>query len=237
MKIKCLWEHNGDDTLLYSTDFLGAYTRGETLEAALAKMPKEIRSFALWSGLPYDGKPCVDVTEEKTSALNIRDADSDAIFQCETAPMTAQEYELLKALALKSAKDFLTLYNAVPDKNVSSLQPRKTFYGDVPLTAAEMYVHTKNVNAYYFGEIGVQCDNDGDILECRKRGFGLLEKQPDFLVKPPVQGSYDETWSVKKVLRRFIWHDRIHAKAMYRMALKTFNGQNIPNVFYLDGVS
>ncbi len=237
MTIKCLWEHNGDDTLLYSTDFLGAYTRGETPQAAIEKMPKEIRSFALWSGLPCGERLDIAVTEEKTSALNIRDADSDAIFQCETAPLTAREYELLKALALKSAKDFLTLYNAVPDKNVSSLQPRKTFYGDVPLTAAEMYTHTKNVNTYYFGEIGVQCDNDGDILECRKRGFGLLEKQPDFLVKPPVQGSYDETWSVKKVLRRFIWHDRIHAKAMYRMALKTFNGQNIPNVFYLDGVS
>lgn len=27
---------------------------------------------------------------------------------------------------------------------------------------------------------------------------------------------------MKSVLRRFIRHDRIHAKAMYRMAVKTF---------------
>jgi hypothetical protein len=35
---------------------------------------------------------------------------------------------------------------------------------------------------------------------------------------------------VLKQLRRFIWHDRIHAKAMYRMVIRTF-GENIPNVF------
>ena len=26
-----------------------------------------------------------------------------------------------------------------------------------------MYEHTKNVNAYYFGEIGVEADNEGDF--------------------------------------------------------------------------
>lgn len=27
MIIKCVWEHNGDDTLLYSENFIGAFTR------------------------------------------------------------------------------------------------------------------------------------------------------------------------------------------------------------------
>lgn len=55
------------------------------------------------------------------------------------------------------------------------LPARKTFYGAVPRTAEEMYVHTKNVNAYYFGEIGVEAGNDGDILSCRCEGFARLE--------------------------------------------------------------
>ena len=37
MTINCVWEHNGRDTLLYAVDFVGAYTRGETLEAAVRK--------------------------------------------------------------------------------------------------------------------------------------------------------------------------------------------------------
>lgn len=238
MKLKCFWEHNGDDTILYSMDFLGAYTRGKTLAIAKDKMFNEIRSFILWSGQSNDKKQFdLEVSEEKISHLNIYDADTDAIFQCETLPMSFDEYDRLKTLALKSAKDFLALYNSVPDKEISCLPERKTFYGTVPRTATEMYEHTKNVNGYYFSEIGIVCDNDDDILTCRRRGFELLEQQPNFLENKPIDGSYDEVWSLKKMLRRFIWHDRIHAKAMYRMASKTFGNDSIPNIFCFDNLS
>ena len=99
---------------------------------------------------------------------------------------------------------------------------RQTFYGPVPRTAREMYEHTKNVNAYYFGEIGVAADNVGDIVSCRRRGFDALEKQPDFLKNPVFDGSWDECWTLRKLLRRFIWHDRLHARAMERMKKRTF---------------
>ena len=102
------------------------------------------------------------------------------------------------------------------------MPPRETFYGAVPRTAREMYEHTKNVNSYYFREIGIAADNEGDIFSCRERGFLLLERQPDYLQNKVFLGSYEEKWSLRKVLRRFIWHDRIHAKAMARMATKTF---------------
>ena len=137
----------------------------------------------------------------------------------------------LKKLVLKSAEDFLKLYESIPDKHSSVLAEKKTFLGLRPRTAFEMYEHTKSVNPYYFGEIGVEADHDGTIVECRIRGFEALEKQEGFLENAVVEGSYDEEWSLRKVLRRFIWHDRIHAKAMYRMAKKTFPGVNIPDVF------
>lgn len=232
MKLKCFWEHNGDDTILYSVDFLGAYTRGNSLDVAANKMPDEIRSFAEWSGQTLDNnRIAVEIIEEKISDLKICDADTDAIFNCETIPLTMDEYLFLKDLALKSAKDFWALYNSIPDKDTCCLPERKTFYGAVPRTAREMYEHTKNVNNYYFGEIGIECDNDDDILSCRNRGFELLERQTDFLENKPVTGSYDELWSLKKMLRRFIWHDRIHAKAMYRMAIKILGNNAIPNIF------
>lgn len=44
MIISCVWEHNGKDTLLYAVDYVGAYTRGESLEVAKKKMPQEIAS-------------------------------------------------------------------------------------------------------------------------------------------------------------------------------------------------
>ena len=222
MIVNCVWEHNGNDTLLYAIDFVGAYTRGESLEIAKAKMPQEIVAYLKWLGGDTSDNIEVVIVEEKASDLAIKDADSDVLFESEKAPLTSDEYEKLKALALKSAKDFLALYESIPDKSATAITERKTFYGPVPRTADEMYEHTKNVNAYYFGEIGVEADNEGDIRTCRRLGFEALEKQPDFLKNPTFAGSWDEDWTLRKLLRRFIWHDRIHARAMERMRKRTF---------------
>lgn len=229
--INCVWEHNGDDTLLYAIDYVGAYARGENLEAAMAKMPQEIASYCKWCSKDISDNIEIVIVQEKESDLAIRDADSDVLFETEKAPLSEEEYQHLKALALKSAQDFLTLYHSIPQKDATIAPARKTFYGQVPRSANEMYEHTKSVNAYYFAEIDVDADNTGDISDCRRRGFEALERKADFLENATYEGSYGEDWSLRKVLRRFIWHDRIHAKAMYRMATKLFGKENIENPF------
>lgn len=231
MKIRCVYEHNGEDTILYAENFIGAYTRGASLSIAMEKMYQEVSSYAEWCGKRPDESADIEIVQEKESDLQISDADSDVLFDTEKGMLTKEEYEELKALALKSAEDFQYLYESVPDRNLSCLPRRKTFYGDIPRTAEEMYVHTKNVNEYYFGEIGVKADNEGTILECRRNGFTLLEQMPDYLKNEVYTGSYGELWSLKKVLRRFIWHDRIHARAMYRMAVRTFGAGTVSNRF------
>ena len=229
--MKCVWEHNKNDTLLYSIDYIGAYTRGDNLEIALGKMNAEIASYCAWNGQSHTVVDEFEIVQERISDLKICDADSDVLFDTETAPLTLCEYRNLKELVLKSAKDFHDLYSVIPDKDISSLPERKTFYGDVPRTAQQMYDHTKNVNAYYFGEIGIDADNDGTILDCRLRAFDRLENTDGFLNNSVTEGSYGEFWTLRKVMRRFLWHDRIHAKAMYRMAIKTFGAFGTANIF------
>ena len=236
MEINCVWEHNGNDTLLYAVDYIGAYTRGENLKTAMAKMPQEIDSYLKWLGQDVAGDFEIAIVADKDSDLDIKDADSDMLFESEMAPLTPEEYKDLKALALKSAADFLALYESIPDKDCAFAAARKTFYGQVPRTAREIYLHTQNVNAYYFGEIEVDADNDGTILECRRRGFEALEQRPDFLSNPVIEGSYGEKWTLRKVFRRFVWHDRIHGKAMYRMAVKMFGIDSIPDIFCFEKI-
>lgn len=226
-----VWEHNRNDTLLYSVDFVGAYTRGENLNIALSKMKAELEAYASWRNQHLEQDFEIEITQEKSCDLQIADADSDVIFDSERLPLSWEEYTELKTLALKSAEDFYALYASVPDKHKSCMPQRQTFYGSVPRTAQEMYKHTKNVNSYYFGEIGIDVDNDGTIYQCRKKGFDLLEQTENFLDNPVIQGSYNELWSLRKVLRRFLWHDRIHAKAMYRMSVKTFGLCHVDNTF------
>ena len=206
MNIRCVWEHNGNDSLIYAENCPGAYARGASREEALAKMEREITSWLCWQGMLPQSAYELEIAQEKNSDLEIRDADSDVLFDAETGPMELAEYERMKALALRSAADFLRLYESIADQDRSCLSQRRTFYGPVPRTAREMYEHTKNVNAYYFGEIDVEVDNAGDILACRERGFAALEQQPRFLENRVIDGSYGEQWTVKKVLRRFLWH-------------------------------
>lgn len=234
MEIRCIWEHNGTDTILYAENFVGAYTRGASLSEALNKMTGEVHSYLRWHNKPCPGDLIAAVVQEQISTLAIRDADSDVLFDSERTALTPEEYAALKALVLKSAADFHALYQAVPDQTKSALPHRKTFYGNAPRTAEEMYQHTKNVNAYYFGEIGIDADNEGTILSCRTRGFDLLEACPGFLENRIYEGSYGEGWTLRKVLRRFLWHDRIHARAMYRMAETTFGPGCLPNLFKFD---
>ena len=231
MNVRCVWEHNGSDSILYAENYIGAFTRGSSLEEAKRKMPDEVRRFQLWKGEAPVTYPVIEIVQEKESDLQIRDADSDVLFRTEELPLSAEEYLYLKSAAMKSAEYFQMLYDSFPEKNRSDNPKRKTFYGDVPRTAEEMYRHTKNVNAYYFSEIGIAADNEGTIISCRARGFDALEAVPDFLSMAAATGSFDELWSVRKVLRRFIWHDRIHAKAMYRMGVSTFGADVIPDIF------
>ena len=203
MKIRCVWEHNGDDSIVYSDNYIGAFARGQTKDIALGKMADEVRSYLHWkNGLELESFE-TEIVQEKISELNIADADSDVLFEAEKGVLCLAEYDELKALALRSAKDFLTLYESIPDKNRSCFPKRQTFYGQVPRTAFEMYEHTKNVNEYYFGEIGVDVDNEGTILTSRIRGFELLEVRPDFLNNNVFEGSYGEEWSLRKSVTAF----------------------------------
>ena len=50
MRIDCVWEHNGNDSILYANSFVGAFTRGTSKEEAILKMPQEILRYQLWLG-------------------------------------------------------------------------------------------------------------------------------------------------------------------------------------------
>ena len=222
MKRSCVWEHNGADTILWAVEHPGAFARGAGLEEAKAKLEKDLHDWADWTGQPVPESVEVEIVGDIACSLNVRDADSDVLLEAEKMPLDREEYELLRDMALRSAEQFLRLYASVPDPARSANPVRQPFYGPVPRTAREMYEHTKNVNAYYFGEIGVEPDNEGDIVDCRRRGFEMLEKQPDFLENRVFEGSWDECWTLRKLLRRFIWHDRLHGRAMVRMVRRTF---------------
>lgn len=80
MKIRCVWEHNGNDSLLYAANFIGAFTRGPSLDAAIRKMPCEIQAYLKWKGESVPDTLEVEIIQQSSSELTISDADSDVLF-------------------------------------------------------------------------------------------------------------------------------------------------------------
>ena len=54
MKLRVVWEHNGNDTLLYSCDFPGAFARGRSFPEAAEKLPGAVAAWRKWAGLPEE---------------------------------------------------------------------------------------------------------------------------------------------------------------------------------------
>ena len=128
-------------------------------------MPFEIASYLQWKGEEVPDLLEPVIVQEKESDLCISDADSDILFEAERKPLTVEEYGALKALALKSAQDFLVLYEAIPDRNKSCLPERKTFYGSIPRTAYEMYEQALSFGGKQeFGQVTKVIDH-GDYKE------------------------------------------------------------------------
>ena len=232
--MRAVLEYNENGCLLWSLDCPGAFARGESREEAVAKLPADVAAFCRWAGWECPAGPVQIVEEKYQPELKVEDADSDILLVGENLPMTREEYDVLRMLVLKSAADFDVLYASVLHPEQPLGEARTTFYGACPNTAQAMYDHTNGVTAYYVGEAGAEVENRPEFYENRLQGMAALEAIPDFLQMPVMEGSYDELWSLRKVLRRFLWHDRIHARAMYRRA-KLIWGDRIADPFRFDG--
>lgn len=233
MKIEAVCEFNDMGYLIYAANYPGAFVRGSTENEALAKFGGELRSYLRWSGASDPGyeSPEIEIVQRKESELRICQADSDVLFDSERCPMTEAEYQRMKLLVLKSARDFRRLYESIPNPEISGLPKRSCFYGDVPRTPAQMYAHTNQTTAYYTAAFGLSTENVADIYLNRMQALSELEDLPDFLSDRVYTAPDGEEWTLRKVLRRFLWHDRIHARAMWRCAVRLW-GNEVVNPFF-----
>lgn len=232
MKIRAVCEWNGNSYLIYAVEYVGAYVRGTDESEALAKFAGELRSYALWTGSAPSERYEVQIVQRKESELQICLADSDVLFDDERQPMSDEEYARRKLLVLKSARDFQRIFDSIPQPDISGRPPRTCFYGPVPRTPREMYEHTNSVTSYYTGAFGLHTENMPDLYANRLNALSELEDLPDFLSARVYTAPDGELWTTRKVLRRFLWHDRIHAKAMWRTATALWGRDAIANPFF-----
>lgn len=228
-------EFQQEANLYFVVEHPGAFVRGRSAAEALAKLDGEVRSYLRWTGGTCPSGVCpvqAEVVQEYRSARCVADGETEVLLDTERQAMSQEAFERGKALLLASARDLQAMFDAIPNKNISNRPPRQTFYGPVPRTAQEMYDHVNEMTAALLSKLGLETDNVGQLYYNRMQAVSELEdifQQVNGAVLTDASG---ELWTLGKVLRRFLWHDRIHGRAMYRMAAALWGKIIVPNPFF-----
>lgn len=219
--VSIAFETNGRGHIGFIVELPGAFMRGVTEQEAVTKVGKEVSSYLKWSGCEQKHDYKIQIVQRHRSSLEVEDADNEILLEADKETVSEQEFKNLYDLVWYSGETFLQLYTNTKCKDwVDESRIRKTFYGDNPKTIRETFDHVRYCQYYYLTRMKITEKIEGDFTSIRKF---CLEKLADLYRQENNSLIYEadnELWTLKKVLRRFIWHDRIHGKAMTRILEK-----------------
>ncbi|MBN2380307.1 hypothetical protein JXM67_10960 [candidate division WOR-3 bacterium] len=217
-RINITLETNGKGYIGFLVELPGGFIRGRTEQEALSKAPKEVASYLRWLGVEAKDNYEFEVVGRFESRAVVEDADTWILLDAEEGRMDKKGFEFLLDLVKRSGEDFFQLYlNAEHKLWVDETRIRRTFYTDNPATIQRMFDHVKNCQYYYLSKTGIDEEPFDDFIQIR--AF-CAEQLASFYTKHNNQKVFqvgEEFWTLKKVMRRFIWHDRIHGKSITRV--------------------
>jgi len=218
-EVTLAFETNGRGCLGFIVQLPGAYVRAPTEDEALSKVQAEVGSYYGWLGERAPPSVRAMVTQRHQSQLKVEDADCEILLDADREPFQKDEFRRLLGLMKYSGETVWKAYEGAQLKEwVDQSRRRNTFYGPLPSTIEAVMEHLTGTQRFYLSRLGSRAPtNLTGFLDVRLFCADELARLYETGVSTsPVEMS-DELWTLKKVLRRFIWHDRIHSKAMARM--------------------
>ncbi|MCI1749245.1 MAG: hypothetical protein LKI24_15000 [Acidipropionibacterium sp.] len=219
MEIVC--ETNGHGFMAWPVGYDGSFVRGATLELVRAKRDGELVAWAEWTKQPDVRVTDWHETIKETGAC-VEDGDTEILLATDVDGY-CDEAELrgVCAIAQHSAVQVDEVRARCSDilDHVDPAMQRSTFYGDVFATVEGQYGHLINTQRYYLQCVGTDADVAGvPLSESRQRvTTALIEFYAELGNSLIIDEESGEGWTIRKVIRRLIAHDRIHGKAMERM--------------------
>lgn len=220
--VSIAFETNGKGYIGFIAELPGAFIRGRTEEEALSKVACEVKLYLKWLGIEQNRDYNTIVVQRHQSSLMVEDADNEILLETDKKPIDEEEFRNLLDVVRFSGETFLQLYTNTKFKDwVDKARIRKTFYGENPKTIQEIFDHVKNCQYYYLSRTKIEFEEkEKEFMKirsfCLKKIEELYRKHNNYLIFE----ADNELWTLKKVLRRFIWHDRIHGKAITRILEK-----------------
>ncbi len=215
-------ETNGRASLGFIVELPGAFVRGKTQSEVLSKVNTEAKSYLDWLGIPAKPYYQTLVIQRHRCTLMVEDADSEILLDEDKRAVTRGEFEKIAELVIYSGKTFLQLYRSAKLKDwVDEARIGKTFYGERPKTIREIFDHVKLTQYYYLSRTSISFkQNEQSFIRIRKNCLEKLKKLFEWSGNSVLFNLDNEKWTLKKILRRFVWHDRIHGKAIVRILEK-----------------
>ncbi|HEX9911650.1 MAG TPA: hypothetical protein VGB01_00210 [candidate division Zixibacteria bacterium] len=216
------FETNEKGYIGYLVELPGAFIRGRTEEEAISKLRREVNLYLIWLSITPEQTYKIQVVQRHQSALAVEDADNEILLEADKKVMGEEEFKNLVDLVCYSGETFLQLYKKTRFKEwVDESRVRKTFYGENPRTIQEIFDHVKGCQYYYLSRTRITFDKkEEDFIKIREFCLEKIEELYHVNNNSLIFEVENELWTIKKILRRFIWHDRVHAKAMTRILEK-----------------
>ena len=219
--VSIAFETNGRGYIGFIVELPGAFIRDRTEKEAIAKVNSEVNLYLKWLEIKQQPGYKIQVVQRHKSSLMVEDADNEILLEADKKIMGEDKFRKLLDLVWFSGEIFSQLYTTAKFKDwVDKARIRKTFYGDNPKTIGEIFDHVKYCQYYYLSRMKITEEIKGDFMEVRKFCLEKLEALYHKHDNSLIFEVDNELWTLMKVLRRFIWHDRIHGKAMTKILEK-----------------
>lgn len=219
-KLSVALETNGKGFMGFIVELPGAFVRGPDEPNALSKVLAEAQSYLRWlhtsdkiSSQPY-------VVQRHSCGLMVEDGDCEILLDSDKGFLGYAEWTQLVDLVKYSGSTFNALFEHAQLKDwVDDARVRQTFYGANKKTIREIFDHVRRTQYFYLSRTGQRAfeDEDESLQTVRDECLKALNKLFDKQGNSKVYNLDNEDWTLKKIMRRFVWHDRIHGKAIVRI--------------------
>lgn len=210
----------------WSLDYLGFATWAPTREEVLRRVHPKLNEYCEW--LARHGEP--HWTEFPTGTVEVVEeiSGNELAFQDDLLPATIEEIERCRQLLEYTRRDLLATVEGLSDDVLDWDPPYDRFAPHAWWrTVRQILQHIAFTEiGYYLPSVGWEVQLDlGELRRSAWQELLLRSREEtlrflDHLRKDSdrvrlTQG--DEVWTVRKVLRRLVWHERLHWKSIQRI--------------------
>jgi uncharacterized damage-inducible protein DinB len=206
-------------------DLPGCISKGQNLDQALAKLPEEIEDYRLWISRHFPereiGSNSWELLELQEGVAPFESGDAAALFQLDLFPPEDEELEEYLRRMEASRKDLLDLVSGLSEEEL------KKDRGPGKRTIEKILWHIAHAEEWYISRLGIipelkefddfkgtqfeYLEAERDMAYKRLRSLNPLERATVYRI-PKYTNHPDEPWTSRKVLRRFLEHEREHTR-------------------------